>query len=121
MNLPFYFSPCYILPTRISLSPWWRTRRYLVAQPQQQSAPPPVLADYMTVTDWLERFAGPFFATKASFDWFLKRHRQELVEGGALIPRGGRAGSIVLPPKLSEMVLEIQKREALEKGTGARQ
>jgi hypothetical protein len=39
--------------------------------------------------------AGPFFETRSSLDWFIKRNRRELVEIGALIPREGRSGSLI--------------------------
>ena len=41
------------------------------------------LAGYTRVGDWLDRFAGPFFDTRSSLDWFIKRNRRELIEIGA--------------------------------------
>jgi len=71
------------------------------------------LADYTSADDWLERHAGPFFATRSAFDWFVKRNRRELVERGALIPRAGRAGSLVSVSLMSAAVVDILRRQAL--------
>lgn len=73
------------------------------------------LAGYMTLSEWVDRHAGPFFETKASVDWFVKRHRRELIEADALIPREGRAGSLVSLERFPRAVVAIFKRRALEK------
>lgn len=82
-------------------------------QPAVAEASP--LAGYMTLTEWVDRHAGPFFETKASVDWFVKRNRRELIEADALIPREGRAGSLVSLEKFPKIVVAIFKRRALEK------
>lgn len=79
---------------------------------QQHNRPASELAGYTTVGDWLDRHAGPFFSTRSSFDWFVKRNRDELVDVGALIPRAGRSGSLLSIDKFPKAVLEILKREA---------
>jgi len=76
---------------------------------------PADLAGYESVGDWLDRHAGPFFETRASLDWFIKRNRRELVESGALIPRDGRSGSIVSIEKFPKAVVGILRRRALNK------
>ncbi len=73
------------------------------------------LAGYTTVSDWLDHYAGPFFETRSSFDWFVKRHRDELVESDALIVRQGRAGSLVSKEKFPRAVVAILRREALHR------
>jgi hypothetical protein len=70
------------------------------------------LAGYASVGDWLDRHAGPFFETRSALDWFIKRHRAELVERGALIPRAGRSGSLVSTEEFPKAVIAILKREA---------
>jgi hypothetical protein len=80
---------------------------------QHEDGPTPDLADYMTVGDWLDGHAGAFFQTRSSLDWFIKRNRRELVELGALIPREGRAGSLVSRARMAAAVLAIHKRRAL--------
>jgi len=83
---------------------------------QQQSLGPSVLAEYTSVTTWLaEQGSEVFFPTKASLDWFIKRHRRELVKSGALITREGRCGSLVSRRKFSEAVVDILRRRAVEK------
>ncbi len=64
------------------------------------------LAGYTSVGDWLDRYAGPFFETRSSLDWFIKRNRRELVEDGALIPREGRSGSLVSIEGFPKAVVE---------------
>jgi len=73
------------------------------------------LTGYTSVGDWLDRYAGPFFDTRSALDWFIKRHRRELVETGALIPREGRSGSIVSIEKFPKAVVDILRRRALER------
>lgn len=89
-------------------------------QQQQQSAPSE-LAAYTSVGDWLDRHAGPFFETRSSLDWFIKRHRRELIEVGALIPREGRSGSLVSIEEFPRAVIKILRRRALEKPAPERQ
>jgi hypothetical protein len=76
---------------------------------------PANLSDYTPTGDWLDQFAGPFFDTRAAFDWFVKRNRRELIERGALIPRAGRAGSLVSISRMSTAVVDILRRRALER------
>lgn len=82
---------------------------------QQQPAQVSELAGYTSVGDWLDRHAGPFFETRSSLDWFIKRNRRELIEVGALIPREGRSGSLVSIEVFPRAVIKILKRRALEK------
>lgn len=70
------------------------------------------LKQFTTVGDWQDRFAGPFFETRSSLDWFLKRHRNELVELGALLPRAGRSGSLISTELFPKAVIKILRREA---------
>jgi len=82
---------------------------------QHHDAPASALADYTGAADWLDRYAGPFFETRSSLDWFIKRHRRELVECGALIPREGRSGSLLSVSKFPKAVLQILKSRAIAK------
>ena len=59
---------------------------------KQEEVPATELAGYALVGDWQDRYAGPFFETRSSLDWFIKRNRRELVELGALIPARAVAG-----------------------------
>jgi len=79
----------------------------------QQRDSASALADYTSAANWLDHYAGPFFETRSSLDWFIKRNRRELVEVGALIPREGRSGSLIEPHRFSRAVIEILKRRAL--------
>lgn len=71
------------------------------------------LANYVSVADWLDRDAGPFFETRTSLDWFIKRNRRELIESGALIPREGRSGSLLSKDRFPQAVIAILRRRAL--------
>jgi hypothetical protein len=80
---------------------------------QQQPAPVSELAGYTSVADWLDRHAGPFFETRSSIDWFIRAHRRELIEDGALIPREGRSGSLISIERFPRAVIAILRRRAL--------
>ena len=73
------------------------------------------LTDYTSVGDRLDHHAGPFFETRSSLDWFIKRNRRELVEIGALIPREGRSGSLISVESFPKAVVDILRRRALSK------
>lgn len=87
------------------------------AHPQHLPAPPPSrLAGFMTLDDWLDGgHAGPFFASRGSVRWFIHRHRIELIECGALLPREGRNASLVQAEAFPAAVVEILRRKALER------
>jgi hypothetical protein len=71
------------------------------------------LTAYTSVGDWLDHHASPFFQTRSALDWFIRHHREELVERDALIPRAGRNGSLISTEIFPKAVLDILKREAL--------
>jgi hypothetical protein len=83
-----------------------------VEMPQSHNVPGSELAGYTKSGDWVDRFAGQFFQTRSSFDWFVKQNRRELIETGALIPRGGRSGSLVSIEKMPKAVIAILRRKA---------
>jgi len=70
------------------------------------------LADYVTLADWLDNDAGPFFVTRSGVEWFIKRNRPELIASGALITRAGRSGSLVHRTKFPSSVIAIHRRMA---------
>ncbi len=83
---------------------------------QQLPAENSALAGYKTLAEYVAQgHGGPFFESKSAADWFVKRHRRELIEADALIPREGRAGSLVSLEKFPQAVVAILKRRALEK------
>jgi hypothetical protein len=73
------------------------------------------LAGWMPLSQWVEEHGGAFFSTKASIEWFIKLHRLQLIEADALLPREGRAGSLVSVEKFPQAVLGILKKRALER------
>jgi hypothetical protein len=73
------------------------------------------LQQYLQVGDWLDHHPNPFFQTRSSLDWFVRHHREELVERGALIPRAGRNGSLIHQERFPEAVVDIHRREAQER------
>jgi hypothetical protein len=76
------------------------------------------LQKYLPVGDWLDHHPNPFFPTRTSLDWFIKNHREELVELGALIPRAGRNGSLLEQELFPQVVVNIHRREAQERARG---
>jgi hypothetical protein len=89
--------------------------------PQQLSRSPASLAEYIALAEWLDLYAGRFFDTRSALDWFVRRHRAELIERGALIPRAGRSGSLAHAEKFSKAVVAIHKREAQERSRAVTQ
>lgn len=88
----------------------------MAAASQEPAIPAPDdLTGYMTVGDWLDQHAGPFFSTRSACDWFVRMHRRELIERGALIPRAGRNGSLLHGGRMSAAVVDILRRRALER------
>jgi hypothetical protein len=77
------------------------------------------LQQFVGVGEWLDHNVNPFFQTRAALDWFIKRHREELVEQGALIPRAGRNGSLLHSQLFPRLVISILKREAQERAAAA--
>lgn len=66
--------------------------------------------------EWRRHEAPHVFPTKSSFEWFGRQHRQRLVNAGALLPRSGRAGSLVNPERMSAEVVAILAEQAQERG-----
>jgi hypothetical protein len=84
-------------------------------QQQQDHAAAAGLTGYVGVNDWFDRYAGKVFETHSAVDWFIKQHRRELIEEGALITRAGRSGSLISIEVFPQVVIKILKRRALEK------
>ena len=59
---------------------------------------------WKTWPDWLA--SQSVFATEASFRWFVRQHRDELIASGQFIARRGRAADIV-GPAFDAVVLEL--------------
>lgn len=55
------------------------------------------IGDYLRPRDWVVKHGGSAFPTLGSFEWFVRQHRAELVDSGALIVRRGARGSLVGP------------------------
>jgi hypothetical protein len=71
------------------------------------------VADYIPLRDWIADSGGAAFRTFSSCEWFIRRHRKELVQSGQFIIRKGSAGSLV-GPRFGALVLEIMRRESRE-------
>lgn len=73
----------------------------------------PRLAEFVRVRDWIASGqGGAAFRTYSAFEWFLRRHRAELIASGELIIRPGSAGTLC-GPNLGARVLDILRREAV--------
>jgi hypothetical protein len=71
------------------------------------------LSEYVAVSEWLDREdAGPFFPNPSSLQWFIKMNRATLVATGALIPRAGRAGSLLHRSRFPEQVIAVHRLQA---------
>ena len=65
---------------------------------------------------WRKSEAPHVFPTKSSLEWFGRQHRERLVSSGALLPRWGRAGSLVDPERMSAEVLTILAEQVQKRG-----
>ena len=92
-----------------------KTRKRSTAAPRAARATSGPLAGYLGLEAWRTEYAGPFFPTGPSLAWFIKCHRAELVQAGALITRDGQAGSLVHVTTMASVVEDIFKREARQR------
>ncbi|WP_078119610.1 hypothetical protein [Thiosocius teredinicola] len=67
--------------------------------------------DFKKRREWVIEDGGELFGTVGSFDWFVRQHRQELVDSGELIIRRGPGGSLV-GPGFGDVAIGILQREA---------
>lgn len=91
-----------------------------MSETQQPSAPPsappvhPAMAPgalpMMETEEWRELFATHVFRTKDSLKNFIRSHREELIEAGALGTPVGRM--MVHPQRFEAMVQQIGQRMA---------
>ena len=72
----------------------------------------PAMAGWRTLTEWLEAGQGlPAFERYDQLSWFIRNHREELIESGAFMPGRGSRPSYV-NGQFSTRVKRILKREA---------
>ena len=71
------------------------------------------LSDYEPHLVWLEKNRGGPFCTPGSLQWFLRQHRKELVEHGALLIRLGPGGHWISGKKFEQIALQILRRESV--------
>jgi len=73
------------------------------ATPASATDDPQLPADFVAANPWL-------FGTVDSFRWFVRRHKAELIEAGALIRPTGR--DLVVPSAFKQAALVIGARRA---------
>lgn len=69
-----------------------------------------MLGDYRKARDWVDEHGGDVFPSFASFEWFVRKHRDELVGSQQYLPRKGSAGALV-GPEIDQVVMRIMSRE----------
>ncbi len=67
------------------------------------------VTQYRKFRTWIAEQGGDLFPTVGSFEWFVRCHRDELIESGELIIRRGPAGTLV-GPGFGRLVIEILQR-----------
>ena len=73
------------------------------------------LTGFITLRAWVEAGRGsPVFRRYDQVDWFIRRHRQELISTGTIIPGSGARPSLVQieADAFGQAVLRILHREA---------
>lgn len=66
---------------------------------------------YLRSHRWVEENGGDLFRTHSSLEWFIRNHRQELIESGELIPRRGPGGHLI-GLDFGRVALAIMQRQA---------
>ena len=66
-------------------------------------------ADFMRAPNWVKDNGGDMFPTPSSWDWFKRKHKDELIASGELISRRGTGGDLV-GPRIGEVAVEIMRR-----------
>lgn len=79
------------------------------------------LRKFKKVKEWLREEAASLFGTDGSWEWFKRTHRTELLEGGVLIIRLGRAGDLVDADAIGRVVQTILMRESLARLTRSKE
>jgi len=79
-----------------------------------------MLESFRKAGDWVGKSGGDVFPTLASFHWFVRRHREELVSSQQYLPRKGSAGALV-GPRFEDVVIAILVRECLSQDAAAAQ
>ena len=70
------------------------------------------IGDFKPWPEWLMAGeGGAVFRSPGSINWFIRKHRQRLVESGQLILRSGPGGHYV-GPRFGAIVLEILRNES---------
>lgn len=64
----------------------------------------------MEIEEWRQRCGAHVYRTPDSLKWFLRQHRDELVEAGALLAPAGRL--LVHPQRFEAAVQQIGQRLA---------
>ena len=73
----------------------------------------PCITEYSSARSWVDERGGSVFPSIDSFAWFVRKHRDELVQSGQYLPRKGSAGALV-GPRIEEVVINILTRECVE-------
>jgi hypothetical protein len=60
---------------------------------------------------WVSDDGYSLFSTDAAFEWFVRKHRGELIGSGQFIPGRGSSPGIV-GPQFDQVVLDILRRKA---------
>lgn len=71
------------------------------------------VADFRKARDWVAESGGDIFPTYRSFHEFVRKHRDELLQSGELLPRLGPGGSLV-GPNIGKVALGILQRQKVQ-------
>jgi hypothetical protein len=59
--------------------------------------------------EWVDSKGSAIFRTHGAFDWFLRKHKEELINEGVFIVRVGQAGSLI-HEDVGKAIIRILKR-----------
>lgn len=73
------------------------------------------LSKFQKAKEWRLERARSLFVSDASWEWFKRLHRHELITSGALIVRSGRAGDLVHIERIDSVIQRILENESLKR------
>lgn len=69
------------------------------------------LARYRVAREWHRENPSEIFPTWASFEWFVRQNRAELISSGEMIVRRGSVGTLI-GPEFERVVIQILRRKS---------
>jgi hypothetical protein len=70
---------------------------------------------FVTSDEFLRDFKCSAVSGKASLEWHLRVYGNELLKADAILPRGGRAKTLIHPQRFSDTLLALLRKQARQR------